>query len=55
MIENHLNRERNQVSTILGKLERDNLIIRIKEHRPQKIVITELVKALMKKICAMFP
>jgi len=49
-IKKYLNRERNQVSTILGKLENDNLITRDKDHRPQKIFPTLAGKELLKKI-----
>jgi len=38
-IEDFLNRGSNQISAILGKLERDNLIKRERKVRPQKIFI----------------
>lgn len=49
-IEKYLNRGRNQVSSILLKLDTDNLIIREKDHRPQKIYLTPLGKQLMEYI-----
>lgn len=49
-IEEYLNRGRNQVSSILLKLDTDNLIIREKNHRPQKICLTPLGKQLMERI-----
>jgi len=49
-IEEYLNRGRNQVSTILSKLEADNLISREKDHHPQKIKLTNTGKELIKMI-----
>jgi len=49
-IENYLNRGRNQISSILGKLERDNLIKREKKVRPQKIYISNTGAKLLKTI-----
>lgn len=46
-IETCLNRGRNQVSTILSKLEFDNLIRREKNIRPQKIFLTPLGEELL--------
>jgi len=53
-IEQFLNRERNQVSTILHKLEADNLITRDKRHRPQKIFMTSSGRKLLEKIKSFF-
>jgi len=49
-IENYLNRGRNQISSILGKLEHDNLITREKIVRPQKISISSTGEKLLKTI-----
>lgn len=53
-IESFLNRGRNQVSTILSKLENDNLIRREKKQRPQKIFLTptgeELLQTMLKEL-----
>ena len=49
-IEEYLNRGRNQVSTILFKLEKDNIIRREKYHRPQKIFLTSIGKKLIQTI-----
>lgn len=49
-IEEYLNRGRNQVSTLLSKLEDDKLIMREKNHRPQKIYLTSLGKQLVESI-----
>lgn len=49
-IEEYLNRGRNQVSTILSKLENDNLISREKNHRPQKIFLTHKGEKLIQTI-----
>lgn len=49
-VEAYLNRGRNQVSSILGKLEADNLIQRDKKNRPQKIYITKTGEKLLKHI-----
>ena len=52
-IEAFLNRGKNQITTILNKLERDFLITRDK-HRPQKIFITSTGKELLDKIRSFF-
>jgi Mn-dependent DtxR family transcriptional regulator len=49
-IESYLNRGRNQVSAILTKLENDKLIKREKKRRPQKIILTDSGKQLLKTI-----
>lgn len=49
-IEQYLNRGRNQISTILKKLENDLLITRVKDHRPQKIDLTLLGKQVIEAI-----
>ncbi|MHA2036856.1 MAG: winged helix DNA-binding protein, partial [Promethearchaeota archaeon] len=49
-IESYLNRGRNQISAILTKLENDDLIQRIKEKRPQRIMLTESGRELLKTI-----
>lgn len=53
-VEQHLNRGRNQVSTILSKLEKDNLVWRKKHKRPQKIFLTpageELLQIILKEL-----
>ena len=49
-IEEYLNRGRNQISTIFSKLEKDNVIQREKDHRPQKIILTSIGKKLIQKI-----
>ena len=49
-IEEYLNRGRNQISTILLKLEEDNLIRREKNHRPQKIYLTLAGKELIQVV-----
>jgi len=49
-IEDYLNRGRNQVSTILSKLETDDLIRREKENRPQRIFITSRGRNLIQAI-----
>jgi Mn-dependent DtxR family transcriptional regulator len=51
-IETYLNRGRNQVTSILTKLENDNLIKREKEKRPQKINLTSSGKQLLVNIRA---
>ncbi len=52
-IEEFLNRGRNQVTTILNKLEADSLITR-DNHRPQKIFMTSTGKQLLEKIQSFF-
>jgi len=49
-IESYLNREKNQVSNVLGKLEKEDLIKREKKMRPQRLIITESGKLLLKAI-----
>ena len=49
-IEAYLNRGRNQISSILKKLEIDDLIRREKEKRPQKIFLTSSGEELLKTI-----
>lgn len=49
-IESYLNRERNQISNVLTKLEKEDLITREKKKRPQRLIITENGKQLLKAI-----
>ncbi len=49
-IEHYLNRGRNQISTILKKLENDLLITGDKNHRPQRIFLTLLGKQVIEAI-----
>ena len=49
-IESYLNRERNQISNVLKRLENEDLIRREKKKRFQRLIITENGKQLLKTI-----